>query len=183
MKSQIKVYSRVAIILFGLWCLAFQAKAQPYNAGTYNANVPYGSETSITISTDGNVTIPITPTEAGTLGTGSSTVTVTSTDVVGYKLYIRAAGASTNMVNGPDTLPASGNGTPAALSVNTWGYNTDGSSNFVGISLSDTLIKNASGPYSSGDNTTFTYGVKIDNSKPAGNYSTTILYTAAPQTD
>lgn len=159
------------------------AHAQPFGKGKYNENVPYGSETSITISTDGDISIPITPTEAGTLGTDSGTVTVTSTDVVGYKLYIRSAGASTNMTNGPDTLPASGNGSPAALATNTWGYNTDGSNNFVGISLSDTLIKNATGPYSSGDNTTFTYGVKIDNSKPAGNYTTTVLYTAAPQTD
>lgn len=157
--------------------------AQPFGKGKYSENVPYGSETSITISTNGNVTIPITPVESGTLGTGSSIVTVTSTDVVGYKLYIRAAGASTNMVNGPDNLPTSANGSPAALATNTWGYNTDGSSNFVGISLTDSLIKNATGPFSSGDNTTFTYGVKIDNSKPAGNYSTTILYTAAPQTD
>lgn len=162
---------------------ATPALAQPYGYGKYNENVPYGSQTTITISTDGNVSIPITPTEAGTLGTGNSTVTVTSTDVVGYKLYIRAAGASTNMVNGPDTLPTSGNGTPAALAINTWGYNTDGSSNFVGISLSDTLVKNATGPYPSGDNTTFTYGVNIDNNKPAGNYTTTILYTAAPRTD
>lgn len=157
--------------------------AQPYGKGKYDTNVPYGSETSITISTSGDVSIPITPTEAGTLGTSNSTVTVTSTDVVGYKLYIRASGATTNMVNGPDTLPASANGSPATLATNTWGYNTDGSNNFVGINLTDTLIKNTTGPFGSGDNTTVTYGVMIDNSKPAGNYSTTILYTAAPKTD
>lgn len=179
----IRLYQCLGLLAIEVFLLPLSTQAQPYGTGKYNENVPYGSQTSITISTDGNVTIPITPTESGTLGTGNSTVTVTSTDVVGYKLYIRAAGATTNMVNGPDTLPASGNGTPATLSVNTWGYNTDGSSNFVGISLSDTLIKNATGPYSSGDSTTFKYGVKIDNSKPAGNYSTTILYTAAPQTD
>ncbi len=157
--------------------------AQPYGMGKYNENVPYGSETSLAISNNGNVSIPITPVDAGTLGTGASLVTVTSTDVVGYKLYIRANQATTNLANGPDTIPASGNGSPAPLAVNTWGYNTDGSSNFVGIGLSDALIKTANGPFTSGDNTTVTYGIKIDNSKPAGIYSATVMYTAAPRTD
>ncbi len=182
MKNHILLLLSIVIINI-LLIMSPSVFAQPYGMGKYDENVPYGSETSITISTNGNVTIPITPTETGTLGTSNSTVTVTSTDVVGYKLYIRASGATTNMINGPDTLPASANGSPAALAVNTWGYNTDGSSNFVGIALTDTLIKNTTGPFSSGDNTTVTYGVKIDNSKPAGNYAATVLYTAAPKTD
>lgn len=167
------------------WCLLLwpqQALAQPYGMGKYDANVPYGSQTSISISTSGNITIPITPTDSGVLGTANSVVTVTSTDVVGYKLYVRAL-SNTNMTNGAFTIPASSNGTPAALSTNTWGYNTDASSNFTGMTLSDVLIKNATGPYSSGDTTTVTYGVKVDNNKPAGNYTTSIIYTAAPQTD
>ncbi len=165
--------------------VAFLGKvaAQPYGQGKYNENVPYGSQTSLTISNNGNVSIPITPADTAILGTGSSVVTVTSTDVVGYKLYIRANQATTNLVNGPDTIPASANGTPAALAVNTWGYNTDASSNFTGIILSDALIKTANGPFPSGDNTTVTYGIKIDNSKPAGVYSATVMYTAAPMTD
>lgn len=177
-----RIIQSAAVIIIFASCVS-TGNAQPFGKGKYDANVPYGSETSITISTSGDITIPITPTEAGTLGTSNSTVTVTSTDVVGYKLYIRASGATTNMVNGPDTLPTSANGSPAALAINTWGYNTDGSSNFVGINLVDALIKNATGPFGSGDNTTIKYGVMIDNSKPAGNYSTTILYTAAPKTD
>lgn len=173
----------IAIFVLLVTLCPMVAHAQPYGFGKYNENVPYGSETSITISTDGNVTIPITPTEAGTLATSSGTVTITSTDVVGYKLYIRSAGGSTDMINSPDAIPTSGNGSPAALAVNTWGYNTDGSSNFVGISLTDALVKNTSGPFTSGDNTTFTYGVKLDNSKPAGNYTTTVMYTAVHKTD
>jgi hypothetical protein len=156
--------------------------AAPYGTGKYGDNVPYGSETSLAISTSGNVNIQVTPTEAGTLATAANTVTVTSTDVVGYKLYIRSL-TSTNMVNGASTIPASANGSPASLAVNTWGYNTDASSNFVGSTLVDTLIKNAVGPYSSGDDTTVTYGVKVDNNKAAGNYVTTVVYTAVPQTD
>lgn len=168
----------VITAIFGACDVAY---ASPFGVGKFGENVPFGGQTSLTIATNGNVSIPVTPTDSGTLATGTSTVTITSTDVVGYKLYIRSS-TSTNLGNGGSNLPASSNVSPAALAVNTWGYNTDASTNFAGTTLSDVLIRNRTGPYSSGDNTTVTYGLKIDNSKPAGNYSSTIVYTAVPQT-
>lgn len=156
--------------------------AQPYGKGKFGANVPYGSQTSLTISTGAVNAIQVTPNDSPVLGTTSNVVTVTSTDVVGYDLYIRSSG-STNMTNSPSVIPASVNTLPAVLATNTWGYNTDASTNFVGITSSDVLVKTAAGPYTSGDQTTFTFGVKLDNNKPAGNYTTSIVYTAAPQTD
>lgn len=156
--------------------------ASSYNQGKYNENVPYGSATYIAISTDGDVSLAVTPTSTGVQATGANTVTVTSTDVVGYKLYLRSD-TTTDMDNLGDTLPTSNNITPAPLAVNTWGYNTDGSNNFVGSSLNDTLIRSLTGPASSGDITTVTYGVKVDMAKPAGNYTTTIVYTAVPDID
>lgn len=155
--------------------------AQPYGKGLYGI-IKYGSETSLSISTNGNISIPITPDTSGVLATGSSNVTVTSTDAKGYKLYIRPLN-STNMNNLGTLLPTSANATLAPLAVNTWGYNTDGSSNFLGANISDTLIKSVSTPMVSGDLTTVTYGLKLDMAKPAGNYTTTIVYTAVPQTD
>jgi len=162
--------------------------AQPYGKGLYGI-IKYGSETSLTISTDGNVNIPtITPTESGALGTGNSIVTITSTDVMGYKLYIGAS-TSTNMDNLGTPLPTSANayGNPATnpLAVNTWGYNVDGSVvNFCGMPLDSSrqLVKNVTVPIS-GDNTTITYGMKINMGKPAGNYSVGVIYTAVPQTN
>jgi hypothetical protein len=156
--------------------------AQPYGVGLYNENVPYGDETSLSIATDGDVSIPITPTTDGVLATGSSNITVTSTDVTGYKLYIRAL-SDTNMNNLGDLLPSSANGSPAPLATNTWGYNTDASSNFVGISLSDVLIRSVNSPVPTGEITTVTYGIKLDLAKPAGNYLADIIYTAVPQTN
>lgn len=156
--------------------------AQPYGKGVYNADVPYGSQTSLSIATNGNINIPITPTSSGALATGVSVITITSTDVMGYKLYLRAL-TNTNMVNGGTNLPTSANGSPAALAVNTWGYNTDASTNFTGITLSDTLIRSVTTPASSGDITNVTYGIKLDMLKPMGNYTTTVIYTAVPQTD
>lgn len=157
------------------------SSASTYGSGKYSAVVPYGGQTNLTISTSGNVSIPITPGSSPTLGTASGTVTVVSTDAVGYKLYIRSLGVAT-MTSGANTIPASANGSPLALGTNTWGYNLDASTNFVGMTTSDVLIRTGTGPFGSGDTTTVTYGVKIDQSKAAGSYSTTVIYTAVPQT-
>jgi hypothetical protein len=157
------------------------AHAQPYGRGIYNADVPYGDETSLSIATDGDVSIEITPTVEGILSTGTSKVTVTSTDVEGYKLYIRALD-NTSMENLGYLLPASSNQSPASLTMNTWGYNTDASNNFIGITLDNKLIHSIATPVKEGDITTVTYGVMLDMAKPAGNYVADIVYTATPQT-
>lgn len=181
MKKTIPIQVIIISIIVSILLSSF-SYAQPYGKGTYNADVPYGDETSLSIDTSGNVSVPITPTSDGVLATGNSTVTVTSTDVKGYKLYIRALN-STDMNNLGALLPTSTNDTPSALATNTWGYNTDASTNFVGISLTDTLIHAVSVPASSGDVTTVTYGMKLDLAKPAGNYEVSVVYTAVPKTD
>ena len=158
------------------------ASAQPYGTGAYGNDLPYGDQTSLSIATDGDISIGITPTESGSLATGASQVTVTSTDVAGYKLYIRALN-DTNMDNLGTSLPASSNLTPLPLENNSWGYNTDGSNNFVGITMTDSLVKSTTGHVKNGETTTITYGLKLDMGKPAGEYSAAVIYTATPQTD
>jgi len=157
--------------------------AQPYGAGTYNSTTPYGGETSLSISTASAVNFTINPASNGAFSSASGAVTVYSTDVSGYKLYIRAIGTSAMTMPG-STIPASANATPAALGLNTWGYNTTGSTTlFTGVTTTDSLLKNASGPYSAGDATTVTYGLNLDLSKPAGSYAANLVYTAVPQTN
>ena len=167
----------VSIVL--LCCLLLQqpVKASPFGQGVFSANVPFGSDTSMSISLGGNVSIGLAPSGPNFTGTGSHTLTVTTTDVVGYRLYVFSP-AGTTMTNGGNTIAASGNSTPASLSMNTWGYNTNGSSNFVGMLTTPSLIKDATGPYKSGDNTTITYGALADITKGAGEYSVGVVYTA-----
>jgi len=172
----------IILAIFSTASLVFPCCAQPYGKGLYNENIPYGDQTSLSISTSGNVNIPITPTTTGVFSTGSNSVTVTSTDVKGYKLYIRAL-KNTYMDNLGAQLPASSNASPAALTMDTWGYNLDASTNFVGINSTDTLIKSASAPTPNGDSATITYGIKLDMAKPAGNYTANVVYTAVPQTN
>jgi hypothetical protein len=169
----------ISTILFAVELTTY---AQPYGQGKYGINVPYGGQTQLSIATSGNLALSITPSGSGTLGSVSGTVTVTSSDVSGYQLYARAVGSS-NMVNGSAVLGASSNVSAAALATNTWGYNLDASTNFLGLTTSDSLLKTTSVPATSGDVTTVTYGVKVDTSMKSGSYTSTVMYTAVPRTN
>jgi len=146
--------------------------ASPYGVGVYDAVVPYGGQTSLTISAS-NVAISAQAASGGQLSTSSNAVTVTSTDVKGYKLYLNAL-TSANLTGTVGSIPASANVSLAALATN-----------FIGVTTTPTLITNFTGPSApstGGSVTTVTYGLKLDFLKAAGNYTTNILYTAVPQT-
>mgnify|MGYP003620970032 CR=1 FL=1 len=167
-----------------LVCLGLQqvALAQPFGVGLFGEDVPFGSETSLSIALSNVADVPLTPSGGTFSGTGSHTVTVTSTDVVGYDLYVNTT-AGTAMSNGTHTIPASANATLAALSVNSWGYNTTGSTtNFKGMTTTQALINSGTGPFTSGTPTNVTYGALIDITKSAGTYSVDVTYTAIGRT-
>ena len=108
-----------ALIFVCCFLLQQPASASPFGRGVFGADVPFGSETSLAIALGGNVSVSLTPSGGNFSGTGSHTLTVTTTDVVGYRLYASSPGG-TNMVNGVETIPTSGNGIPSSLAVNTW---------------------------------------------------------------
>jgi hypothetical protein len=183
-----RVYERmfrplvVACLGLGILSIAPTAAASPFGQGLFGAHVLFGSVTSLAISLGSNPTLSLTPSGSNFVGSGSHTITVTSNDVVGYSLYMYAAD-STAMSGSGSNIPASGNSSAAPLAVNTWGYNTDGSSNYLGLTTTPTLFKTATGPYESGDNTTVTYGVITNITKPAGSYAVSVTYTAVAKTD
>jgi hypothetical protein len=170
---------RPLLVVFGVFCvlsIAPTVAASPFGEGVFGAHVPFGSLTSLSIALGGNVSLNLTPSGSTFVGSGSHTITVTSTDVVGYALYIYGTG-STSMTSGASTIPASANTSAGPLSLNTWGYNIDGSSNYLGLVTAPTLLKTANGPYETGDNTTVTYGVLTDITTSEGNYSASVTYT------
>ena len=156
------------------------ANASPFGQGVFGADVPFGSITSLAIDLGGNVSLNLVPDSGNLRGSGSHTVTVTSTDVVGYQLFVRST-ASANLVNGSSSIGASGNSTPSALSLNSWGFNTDGSTNFIGMTTTPYLIKDTTGPSKNGDSTTVTYGAYTSSTQPAGVYTTSVTYTAVAE--
>ncbi len=173
---------RLAVALCLLVLLFFATApavhAAPFGQGTFGADVPFGSNTSLAIDLGGNVSLAMNPSGGNFSGTGSHVVTVTSTDVVGYYLYAHTT-SGTNMTSGSATIAASANAVANPLSTGTWGYNTTGStSDFLGLTASSALLKDAAGPYKNGDPTTVTYGALVSSAQEAGNYSAAVTYTA-----
>lgn len=168
------------LLLTGSILLQQPVNAAPFGQGVFSADVPFGSLTSLSISLGGNVSMNLAPSGQNLSGTGAHTLTVTSTDVVGYRLYAYSP-SGTSMTSGSSTIPTSGNTTPSTLALNTWGYNTNGSSNYVGMTTTPSLIKHAIGPFKTGDATTVTYGTLTDVTKGAGSYTVNVVYTAVAE--
>ena len=152
------------------------AAASPFGQGLFGEDVPFGSLTSVAINLGGNVSLTLAPDAGNLRGVGSHTITVTSNDVVGYQLFVRSDGAA-NMTSGAASIPASGNASPAPLSLNSWGFNTDASTNFVGMTTTPYLIKDTTGPSKNGDDTTVTYSAYTSPTQDAGTYTTSVIYT------
>ena len=168
----------VVATLLMLVSLSGTAVAAPFGAGSFGDDAPFGDTTSLAIALGGDVDLGLTLSGGTLSGTGSTGVTVTSNAAEGYGLYMYADGSS-DMVSGSSLIPASTNGSNAPLSANTWGYNTTGSStDFLGLSTLPTLIKQGTGPHTTGETTTVTFGVKADATQAAGDYSVSVVYTA-----
>lgn len=166
------------VLMCALFAMPQDASASPFGWGKFGADVPFGSATSLSISLGGNVALNLTSGGSTFSGTGSHTVTVTSTDVVGYFLYAHTTGAS-DLANGSATITASSNSSAGPLAVGTWGYNTTGSTtDFLGMGTTSSVLKDASGPFKNGDNTTVTYGALAPATQAAGSYSVAVTYTA-----
>lgn len=152
------------------------AYGSPFGQGVYGADVGFGSITSLALNVGGDVDIPLSRVGNEFNGNSTNQVTVTSTDVIGYRLYTFSPG-STDMVNGGDAIPASANVTPASLALDTWGYNTDGGTSYVGITNRPVIVRDANGPYKNGDDIDFKYAARLDTTKSSGNYKVNIVYT------
>ncbi len=171
-----------AVVALVLTLLQQVSYAQPFGVGLYGEDVPFGDETSLSIALNDDADIAMAPSGGNFSGTGSHVVTVTSSDVIGYNLYVNTT-SGISMSNGTDTIPASSNSSASPLAINTWGYNTTGSTtNFTGMSGTQSLINSGSGPFTGGDDTGVTYGAYIDITKSAGTYSVDVTYTAVGQT-
>jgi hypothetical protein len=185
MFGRILLEIRRPLLVFFVVSIVFAAQpvanASPFGQGVFGADVPFGSATSLAIALGGNVSLALAPSGQNFTANGSHTVTVTSTDVVGYNLYAYIPG-STSMTSGGATIPASSNTSAGALAVNSWGYNTDGSGNYLGMTTIPALIKTANGPFKTGDNTTVSYGVLTNITKAAGAYNVAVTYTAVART-
>lgn len=180
MKGRFSHRVRLSVVVLAMIsCLMPQSPvyASPFGQGVFGADVPFGSNTSMSITLGGDVSLNLAPSGSNFTGSDSHTVTVTSTDVVGYRLYVQSPSGNA-MTNGSYTIPASNNSSPAPLAIDSWGYNTDGSSDYLGMLTTPSIIKDADGPYKGGDDTTVHYSALASITKGAGDYVVGIVYTA-----
>jgi len=195
-----------------LWALLFSAisiaactfltrdtQGLVYGIGSYGTC--QFSSCSISLSTGSAVAIGITPVgSASTCAIKGDVVAVTTGSSTGFTLMISNADSTNALVNGTHRITAvSGTpASPAALSVNTWGYRVDGiaefgngptsaSSNtstppqsFAAVPLfgSQDVVRTSPSASLVALETTIWYGVCSDTSVPSGSYSDTVIYTA-----
>jgi hypothetical protein len=103
-----------------------------FTTGSYGSS-SYGScaagqACSISVTSDGGLSISLTPTASGACSTNYDSVSVLTDDSNGYSLTISNNSATTNaLVSGSNTI-SSTTGTaasPVALGINRWGYRVD----------------------------------------------------------
>jgi hypothetical protein len=188
------------IIGASIGSLALAYPTGNYGSGTYGW-CEYGTVCSITLVSDGNITLNVTPTSGGSCTIHSDTASVQTDDTNGYVLTLADTTTNTSLVNGSHSITA-GSGTlasPAALTSNSWGWRVDSlgsfgsgpttaqdnvspdSTSFAAIqSSSDTpdTIATSSTAADPAVVTTVWYGECANTSVVSGSYATTVTYTA-----
>ena len=152
------------------------------------------------LTTNGTVNVNVVPTGSGAQTIASDTVTVSTNDSSGYALTLADTDATTTLVSGSNTVPASSGTqtTPVTQATNTWGYAVQsvggfngsgyaaansaaisGSLKFAGMPAtgSPNTLKTTSGT-ASNDTTTVWYAVAADTTQPSGTYTDSVTYTA-----
>jgi hypothetical protein len=176
--------------------------ALPTAAGAATTSTTINSAISSVISlftSNGTVTVNVTPTGAGAQTIASDTLTVSTNDTLGYTLQIADTDATTTLVSGGNSIAASTGTqtTPIAQAANTWGYRVDslggfgagptsgqssaaiGAIKFAGLPVNsspNTLKTTAT--TASNDTTTVWYGVAANTTQATGTYSDSVTYTA-----
>ncbi len=114
-----------------------------------------------------------------------------STNAPRYQLTLQMSGATTDLVQSGATKQIVGtvtdDVTASTMRVNSWGYSLD-ATNFSKVPASDSpvTIKNGEKTTSTSntsayEDTTVTFGVKVDGAIQSGAYSNTVVITAIPQ--
>jgi hypothetical protein len=170
-----------------------------YSSGTYGS-CQYNS-CSLTISSNGTLSINITPATGGACSTQDDTVSVLTDDPSGYTLSLTNSSTNTALLKGTAAINSTTatQASPVALVANQWGYRVDGiggfgagpttaqtnvspdSILFAGVPASNSnpdTIALTSGAADPAVNTYVWYSVCTDTSIASGTYTTQITYTA-----
>ena len=161
----------------------------------YAINNTYADDTITITLPSSSVNLPITPTSSGVFNSTDINVQVTTSNTAGYTLSMTAADVNltrTAAVNGTTpTIPTftslSGytSGTTysqANFPTGYWGYKLSSDANYSPISSSITIADPDESTANTAISNVITFAAKLDNSKPAGSYTTTLTFTATGKT-
>ena len=161
----------------------------------YAINNTYADDTITITLPSSSVNLPITPSSSGVFNSTDINVQVTTSNTAGYTLSMTAADVNltrTAAVNGTTpTIPTftslSGytSGTTysqANFPTGYWGYKLSSDANYSPISSSITIADPDESTANTAISNVITFAAKLDNSKPAGSYTTTLTFTATGKT-
>lgn len=189
-------------VLFAAVFMVLSVFVMPAVAGAATTSTTINSAISGVISvftSNGTVTVNVTPTGSGAQTIASDTLTVSTNNTAGYTLQIADTDATTTLVSGGNTIPASSGtqASPIVQAANTWGYRVDGlagfgagptsgqnsaaigSLTFAGMPAnSSPATLKTTATTASNDTTTVWYAVAANTSQPTGSYTDGVTYTA-----
>ena len=200
MRLKVVVICLGMFVFFGVSSGVLAYTTGEFGSGTYGS-CDYGTACSITLSSNGSISIDVTPTTGGQCTIQSDVASVQTDDSNGYTLMLADSSTDTSLLNGASSIPA-GSGTlasPAALTPNSWGWRVDGLGSFgsghttavSNVSPNSTLfaaikasnvgsdtVSSTSAAANPAEDTTVWYGACADSSVTSGSYTTGVTYTA-----
>jgi hypothetical protein len=205
-KSAFTLFSCLMVLLSCVFLSYSPALAdQAYGSGNYGTclyPLSPNNPCSVSLTSDANVSLNVTPTSSGACTINEDSPSVLTDDANGYTLTVSDSSTSSALNNGVSTI-GSTSGTPSSPSMlsDSWGYRVDGLANFgsgpttaisstpssavfAGLpnsSQTSAIIATTSSAADPAVATNVWYGICADTSvvgSSSATYTTTVLYTA-----
>ena len=138
---------------------------------------------TISIASDDEANINITPTSSQTVYTTSSPISITNTCPSGMSVYLNTAGENNALLNDGNSSYYIPTTSSTILSNNTWGYSIDSGETWYGVpnaSETSAIVYNSSSAQTDPLDVDILFGVKIDNQTVSGKYLNDVVYTMVP---
>ena len=153
----------------------------------YAINNTYADDTITITLPSSSVNLPITPSSSGVFNSTDINVQVTTSNTAGYTLSMTAADVNltrTAAVNGTTPIIPTllSSYSESAFPTGYWGYKLSSDSSFSPIASSITIADPDTSVANTAISNVITFAAKLDNSKPAGSYTTTLTFTATGKT-
>ena len=147
-----------------------------YAADTQNIAVEAEIGATISVETPSAATVEIAPTNGAAATEGSSSVTVKTNNLNGFKLNIKDSDSETGLTGTGGTIAA---GTTLDGSVSAWAYKGGDVADYTAITTADVALKTTSAPTAAaGETVEITFAVAADANQTSGTYTGGVTVTA-----